>query len=484
MKTYLNAKSIHIYGWSFFIREEQTAFEEKLRSKGWMQKEMDYRRLGSGSMETLKQTYMLEQYLSSGAKDLFIKNEHNDCCVYTFDLDPFGEGTTYIYRIQKGKKHYDLLLESIELHVYKYGMGILFMRTLNMDPNTTIKDIKIINEKGRSISIPFLPEEDGYILCPDSLAIIAQNKDGIMENEKLKTDFRKRIKNVFDANTEENRRNLGKQAEFLEYVLNNNLDGIGKNDLVVEPISDYRMFVMALIRDTKLSEKIADKTWRESGEGIEKLYTIVCVDEKEATCQNEKMRRDILDNASYERWVDCGTLYGMTNYSFVCVTSEAAGINSSVVRPFYAEYIYIVSLVLAQRVALMMFFDRAEQLATQMFRGKKTGKLINRRDCKELIDLQEKYIEFQNSMMILEVSCQEQGIELYRLLQKQLLIEEERFVLDEQLKGLYEIVNVSNGTRSSWWGLVWAIVAIVIAIPTLIIEGSSVVQTLLEFLMK
>ena len=70
------------------------------------------------------------------------------------------------------KKTYNLTIDAIELHVYKYGMGILFLRTLNMDKDTTLADIKRINDKGRSISLPFLPDDgDGYILCAESLKI-------------------------------------------------------------------------------------------------------------------------------------------------------------------------------------------------------------------------------------------------------------------------------------------------------------------------
>ncbi len=486
MKTYLDAKSIHIFGWPFFVADFEPGGEslkQKMLQKGWKQKKMDFAEMEGDSMEQIKQTYMLEQYLSSAAKDLFIKEEHRDCIVFEYKMQN-TEKNGYIYRIVTDKKTYELPIDYVELHMYKYGVGILFLRTLNMDEDTSIEDIKIINEKGRSISIPFIPETaDGYILCPERLAIVKKENGELIEKENLKADFRKRIKNFYEVNNAETRTELGKRAQFLDSLLNLNFDGRGNNDVMVTSFNDYRMFVMALIRDAALSANIKDAKWRQSKKGEKELYSILYVDESDATCQDKMMRSALLSESTYSRWADWGTLYNATEYAFICITSESQSIDASVVRPFYAEYSFIVSLVLAQRMALMMYFDKAEQLATRMFQKKKKHRLISKKECRQLIDLQEMYIEYQNSMMILEISSQEQGIELYHLLQKQLLIERERAILDNQIKSLYEVVNVSNGSRSALWGNIWAILAIVIAIPTLILEGPRIWEMLREFIM-
>lgn len=491
--SYFDAKSIHIYAWPFRLKESETAasFSEQLEQKGWTEKELEFQKLENAPESVLREAYMREQYFSGPAKNIFLRKEHRICRVYEYDLDPFGEGKKYYYRIRfkdniwsEGRyrleeKTYDLLMTSIELHVYEHGVGILFLNTLNMDRNTTLADIKQINDKGRSISLPFLPaEQEGEILCPDKLGVVRKNGRSGEEEELAMTDFRKRIRNVYGKNTEENRQELSRPAEFLEDVLNINLGGNGENTITVVPVNDYRMFVISMIRDNDLSEKMGKKEWRDSVEGEETWYSVLYVDPKDPTCQHGEMRRSLLSEAAYLRWADWGSVYGATNYSFIGVTTEDSSIDASVVLPFYAEYTYMVSLVLAQRMSLMRFSEESGQLAEYMNNTKKRYRLIARKACNRLVDLQEEYIIWKSSMMILEFTCQDQGLELYRLLQKQLLVEKEKEVLDEQMQGLYEAVNVSNGTRVGWWGLLWAVLAIVLAVPPLFDEGSSVRELL------
>ena len=83
---------------------------------------------------------------------------------------------------------------------------------------------------------------------------------------------------------------------------------------------------------------------------------------------------------------------------------------------------------------------------------------ISYRKTKKLINLQEQYITFKNQLLILEASCQEQGIEIYRKLQQQLLVAEEQEILDEQLESLYEVTNVSHGNFIGLLGLAIAAV--------------------------
>lgn len=488
-ESYFDAKSIHIYAWPFRFKdsEKETSFSERLEKKGWTEKELEFQKLKNASETVLREAYMREQYFSSSAKSIFLKKGHRLCRVYEYDLDPFGEGKKYYYRIRfKDKvwledgfrmeeKTYDLLMTSIELHVYEHGVGILFLNTLNRNWNTTMADIRQINDKGRSISLPFLPaEEEGEILCPDKLGVVVKGGSAGEEKELAMTDFRKKIRNFYKSNTAEHRQALSRPAEFLEDVLNINLDGTGENTVNVIPVNDYRMFVISMIRDDEFSNNMKTKEWRDSAEGEADWYSVLYVDPKEATCQHEEMRRSLLNEAAYLRWADYGTVYGATNYSFIGVTSESREIDASVVLPFYAEYTYMVSLVLAQRLSLMRFSEDSEKLAEYMNNTKKRYRLIAKDACKRLVDLQEEYIIWKSGMMILEFTCQDQGLELYRLLQKQLLVEKEKEILDEQMQELYEAVNVSNGTRDGWWGLLFAVLAIVLAVPPLFEEGSSI----------
>jgi len=496
---YLKAKSIHMFAWSFYIKDnekefsEMDSFRKKLEEKGWVKKNIDFVNMEDDvEEEECRQAFMLQQYLSASGKNLFINDENDDCVIYEYGLNK-DDNSKYYYRIVCKEKTYDLMIDSIELHLYKYGMGIIFIKTLNVDSNSTLQDIKTINDKGRAISIPFIPDnipdnKDASILCPEKIAIL--KKSGNKEVELRATDFRKKINDYNQNKSEENRIKLLDDAEFMEYILNHNLSGNGSNNIKYEVFSDYRMFVISLIRDDVISSRLETSEWRDSVEGMKEIYALVHIDENDSSCQHEGMLAELLKDECYWRWADWGTLYGITEYSCVCVTSRTVKINSSVIRPFYAEYIYFVSLVLAQRMGLMMFSKEAEKKA-RLISNKKDGKLIvgniylpriiglilNKLkgnliwsgDCKKIISIQEKYIEFQNSIMLLELSCQEQGIELYQLIKKQMYVDIEQDVLDKQLQGMYDVVNISNGTRLSLQSNILAIMAIIISIIAIIL---------------
>ena len=140
------------------------------------------------------------------------------------------------------------------------------------------------------------------------------------------------------------------------------------------------------------------------------------------------------------------------------MTGESDEIVADVLRPFMTEYLYLLSLVLAQRIGIAGYSGKAGRIV----RGVDKKGMIDKAQAETLINLQEKYITFKNQILMLEASCQEQGIDIYHLLQNQMMIQEEQAILDEQLESLYEATNVSQGNRDAWWQLWIAIGAIVI----------------------
>lgn len=428
----LKAKSVHIFAWPFEICCGQSLenIRTAIKRKGWRKKQR----------EVLDpDEFMLKKYLSSSARSIFCE-EKDICEVYEFLV---SEDTFYIIN------DYELPIYSLELHLYHMGSGVLFIHLKN-EMYKSVEDIRKINDYGRRISIPFLPDSpDGFILCADRIGVKAKNEEYI-------TDFRKAIK-IWSGNKkavdEKTQECLEQPADFLYQLV-----GCTKNQ--IETTSDDRMFTFALVRDEELSEKIKESYSETNEELLDQLYKIIFVDPDDATCQNLEMKTAILKNAVYERWSDYGTLYGVTNFSMLCITSETEWVNASVVRPFLIEYKYLVSLVLAQKTGIAMF----SEMAGAIVKGVDDSKLINRKQAKRLINLQEQYITFKNQVLILEVSSQEQGIELYQLLRKQMQIEEEQAILDEQLESLYEVTNVSNGNRIEKLGIVLAGLAIAVDI--------------------
>jgi hypothetical protein len=169
------------------------------------------------------------------------------------------------------------------------------------------------------------------------------------------------------------------------------------------------------------------------------------------------------------RWADAGTIYAATNYSFVCLMDANPELNASVARVYLNQYIYIASLVLAQRMGLASYSQRAGRISA-VPRGKDKHK-NSARSYRELAGLQREFVAFENQMLIGEISNQQPGIELYKLLSDQLRIGEEQESLNEQLGSLYEVMNSGVGDSISRLGLWLALVAVLADFAKDIIEN-------------
>ena len=473
----LMAKSNHIFAWPFeFKAGDQTVeqFAAPFEKKGWIRKEMDVAKPAQeGRLNT--DIFMLNQYLSISAKNIFMHEDEHICTVFEY---PFQEGETWQYLIQAHDSadfEYRLAVASVELHVYRHGVGILFLHTVNYD-YPGIEDIKKINDYGRRIAIPFLPDgPGGFMLCADRLGIEGKGWQCV-------TDFRRIACDCLSGQAVSGE-GLWEPAGFLHVILNcragKNLAADGqvlmkpKRELSgrgmrmaedipdIQSTSDDRMELLCLIRDDTLSDRAAQTDWKQPAndkdEAFQKLlYSIVYADPADVTCQNAEMRSELLEKAVYARWSDYGTLYGITNFSMICLTGETPDIEAGVLRPFIVEYVYLLSLVLAQRIGITAYSEQAGKIV----KGVDKKGTIKTRQAKTLINLQEKYITFKNQILILEASCQEQGIDIYHLLQRQMMVQEEQEVLDEQLESLYEATNVSVGNFFASKGIWWAIIAI------------------------
>lgn len=145
--------------------------------------------------------------------------------------------------------------------------------------------------------------------------------------------------------------------------------------------------------------------------------------------------------------------------------------DENVVRPFIVEYSYLVSLVLAQRIGIISFTARTGK-AIAGFNNKRNskGKGIGYFQAVRLSRIQKQYIDFKNRLLILEASTQDQGIEIYQLLQKQMLVKDEQDILDGKLQSLYEAANISIGNKLSVIGLVLAAAALFPGLGSKILE--------------
>ena len=92
---------------------------------------------------------------------------------------------------------------------------------------------------------------------------------------------------------------------------------------------------------------------------------------------------------------------------------------------------------------------------------------------KELLDLQERFIAFQNQINFREISSQEQAVDLYEMLRKASYVEELNTAITEQLDALYDATNTNQDFNFNKWALILALVALAIDIPTFLFRADG-----------
>ena len=90
----LMSKCNHIFAWPFEFEWHEGNVEdyaEPFEKKGWIEKEMDIDKMRkNGKVD--KDLFMLNQYLSSSAKDIFMQTRENICKIFEY---PFEDGENW-----------------------------------------------------------------------------------------------------------------------------------------------------------------------------------------------------------------------------------------------------------------------------------------------------------------------------------------------------------------------------------------------------
>ncbi len=357
---------------------------------------------------------------------------------------PFLEGA---YELSKGELTYTLKLKSINLKICNTGIGILYFEAEN-DTYTDIETVKKINEYGRRIFPPYFADSKNgktipYIVA-DKIKMVIDDKENItvFENDFLK-------ERNFDVRY---------IPGFLKALLPESEEN------AVFPAVDDRMFVCCVVNDKEYSSKVLNydsdtKNERESLSIAMDLYEFINIDlPGDCTCPTKEMLYSYLNQNVYLRWGSRGTLYAISNHSFMCLTTgEVVHINEN----FLNLYVHMVIISLAQRASIIYFDTLSSEISNPFASGRK--KIKN----KVLLSLQEKYIAFLNQYMNIEITCQEPGIALYELMKKTMYIHDDNEKLQNQIERLYEAANVSQDSKFNRWATAFALIAII----TQIIDG-------------
>lgn len=313
------------------------------------------------------------------------------------------------YRIVCGKEKnvYELNVRYVNLNLYATGVGVLSIY-LDNDKYPKISDILAINQYGRRVFPPFIGDVGLRTEIAHSLEFSGLG-DVYFEDFSAYT-------NKVKSNT---------PAAFIPKMVHEVAENIE-----LQPVVDDRMFVLCWYKNEGWT-KIFKEDYSGFLDNDELWYRFVFVDSNDTTCQNKAMRRKIIGDATYERWQDWYSLYGISRYSLVYLTNN--GCPPYLTNYFETEYARMAELVLMQRASMLRFSAEVTQIS----------KLSGTKDFGDRVSsLYKEYIRFENRMYFREVTAQDQGIEMYQKLVEAMNLKELVEKLDREIEELHDYVQM------------------------------------------
>jgi len=320
----------------------------------------------------------------------------------------------------EASKSYRLEITDVLLNFYETGVGVLSFHLINY-AHPGQDEILEINQKGRRIFPPFLVNSTSAndfaaleSVMPKEVSIEIACKNEVNHvTENFKKFFNK--KDLIDLKPELY------IPDHLRYFLN--FDYL---NMQIQPVIDERMYVICWYANSKLRDELFPKGGDLNFLNMKYPYwhQYLFVD-GQLNCSHQSMFEDLTDRHTYKRWLGEGTIYGVTRYSFMCLTTDNAPdyISTHVMHHYYK----MAELCLVQRASLLVFSDRVTNVSS--IEDKDTPKKIK--------DIYKDYIRFVNKLFFREITPQEQGIELYDLFQKNMAIPANVKDLDAEIEELH-----------------------------------------------
>ena len=365
----------------------------------------------------------------------------------------------YVIRKYKDRKpgkefEYALDIRAIRMKLYNTGVGILIFELENRKYSAE-QDIIQINDFGRRIYAPYYGYYNNDIhcsICADEVFFRINGKN------------RKNCNLLSEALTASAEKTI--LAEPIRTLLSNGTYSVttkntpADHETRIETVIDDRMFVVCYYKNGDFVD--AMREWdgdhyrymthaREmppfnnegNGNTAHRLYTMMYVDGDGICCHGRDMMQKLLsDEHIYTRWLEYyyddekefrGTITGFSEYTMISVAKKPA---DYLITPFLTQYVEMAALVLAQRASLLSF----EYMISECVRENK---------CYSADDVQKKYTLFQSQIFLKEVSSQQQAIEIYNMLEKNLMVDKIHNDIKEQIEGLFDHRNYIHDKKEN-----------------------------------
>lgn len=337
------------------------------------------------------------------------------------------------YKVQSGAyiidckdRSYKLIVDGISLRIFQTGVAILSFNLLNK-AYTKEEDILAINDYGRRIYPSYLDITKGIQGTKETLLAnsITLNLDG----EKAITEDFSRFETVNSKTVEQ------LLPSFITTLVEKNFK------TSIEPIIDDRMFVISQFNSEEIGNRLQklnkDDTYAYSSSDF--WYKYVFVDGNGKTCQSRHMTKKLIAESTYDRWVEYGTLFGISRYSFVALSGGEFG-ETTLNAHIRTIYFQMFTLLLAYRATIIKFSDEIQNT---------TDNKENKGISKKTRQLYKQYLDFLNKLYFKEITAQDQGIELYNKAMEVMDIPKYMHDLDNEMNELHSYMDMIEEKKTA-----------------------------------
>ncbi len=347
---------------------------------------------------------------------------------------------------------YELEIEDIIINFYQTGIGILSFHLSNYKYNKP-EQILDINDFGRRIYPQYLNDTNRENPLQNVKETILANHISLHLIQSKNKDVIE-VKDCFDnfcsGFTNKEPKEIERIPKFIKALLGEKFKdielGLQKGEVKLTPIIDDRMFTICWYGNDQCANLLKEKQWIRELSRYEYNYEknelwnrFVFVDNRSSGLDNQNFLNTLNIQHTYDRWVNAGTFYGISRYSFILLTNRSWFATNILLSHLQTMYFQLVMLVLLQRASLLRFSDEATKV--RFLEGtKKVNDLKSRLEYVE--QLYEKYLHFVNKIFFREPTAQEQGIELYDMLLEKMRIEREVKDLDQELDEVHNYVSL------------------------------------------
>ena len=368
--------------------------------------------------------------------------------------EPKKNGVEYVIKIKDRQEPYRLKVESMNLNLYSTGVGVLSFFLINDETNKK-EDILKINQYGRRIMLPFYDDKNLRNETAESIKITRLDSNA---------DAKDRYTETFDTSTSD----TWNAAKFIRNLIEDLDAGIDVKK--IHPIIDDRMLVNCWYGNNELANEIKDEKG-EKKDGMKFItgdywYKYVFVDGKYETCQNDEMKKELLEESTYKRWQKYGTLYGLTRYSMVALTDESEFSCDVLAKHMRTMYSRMFELVMVQRASILRFSSEVTKVSKLKSERSDKSRLLAK--CME--SLYREYISFANQVYFPYVTAQDQGIEMYNILMKQFDSKDKVKDLDSEIDELYQFITLRNEREQNEYAFNLNIIATIL-LPVTVVAG-------------